>query len=498
MATTQNLVVFGDSLGDDGNLYEMSEGLITNDVREDIGGDLHRFTDGIVFTEYFEGLGLYDTVYNYAVAGAEANGEQTFRDLLSELIGQPSFTVPPNHPDVQTDINLYAQIDQFLVDMEGQSLDGFTAMIEIGGNDYAAFTVSDIDNIEAELLAYLDATTAAILQAAVDLANAGVSTVQIVSLSPIHATPMAAGMTQDQIALWTYLYDSHNAIIEGTLAQLNIPGVTFEYIDLNPLYDVVLDDAESFGFIAPVESVIRDEENSALNDYDADQVMFFDQVHLSTAMHGVLAAYMAALDSKELIDANDLGGLIQSSAAQGALVMAGAGADIALTGLGDDIVFTGSNDDVVSAGDGDDLVSGGSGADTLLSGAGHDIVDGDSGDDLLLAGDGDDVIIDGLGNDIALGGAGADDFVFTEASLIGGEAGDTDIFAGGSGVDTLYLVVSAQTAAELGEEVTTEELAGLGITTFGVENIVVINGRDNLSDMSGESWFASADIWGLI
>src|SRR5262245_32957951 len=74
----------------------------------------------------------------------------------------------------------------------------------------------------------------------------------------------------------------------------------------------------------------------------------------------------------------------------------------------------GSGNDTVSGGGGNDFVNGGSGNDILNGGAGSDRVDGDSGNDLLIYNASENV-------------------------------GTTDIYDGGSGIDTLRLdLTSAQ------------------------------------------------------
>lgn len=147
------------------------------------------------------------------------------------------------------------------------------------------------------------------------------------------------------------------------------------------------------------------------------------------------------------------------------------GADVVFGGVGaDEIDGEGGNDtlwggaekdtetgDVLRGGGGNDSMAGEGGRDSLDGGAGRDAMAGGSGDDVLLGGAGADTLCGGAGNDVLEGGddgdvldggAGAD-------TLDGGAGNDTavyssdlrqagqDVYRGGSGTDTLRLLLTA-------------------------------------------------------
>ena len=92
--------------------------------------------------------------------------------------------------------------------------------------------------------------------------------------------------------------------------------------------------------------------------------------------------------------------------------------------------------------------------------------------------------------------------MFIEAELIGGTTGaDTDVFVGGRGHDTLWLVLGTSTAAKLGDDLTgpapCEALAALGIEAAGIEEIRIIEERSGPSVLSQQAWYNHADLWGL-
>jgi len=99
----------------------------------------------------------------------------------------------------------------------------------------------------------------------------------------------------------------------------------------------------------------------------------------------------------------------------------------------------GSGDDVILAGAGNDVVSGGSGA---------DFVDGGTGNDRLGGGSGDDTLDGGAGSDTVSGDAGDDTLIYNTITLgEGGTLSARDVYDGGSGYDTLRLILNSQTWA---------------------------------------------------
>ena len=129
-----------------------------------------------------------------------------------------------------------------------------------------------------------------------------------------------------------------------------------------------------------------------------EQAAFFDPVHPTTNLHGVLGVFSAA----SLTSHTDFRGggndfIIGRSGDD--LVLAGAGNDQAWLGGGNDILLGGLGNDVADGGLGSDLMAGGAGNDRLSGGAGSDVLAGNAGNDTLDGGRGKDALIDGLGSD---------------------------------------------------------------------------------------------------
>lgn len=102
-----------------------------------------------------------------------------------------------------------------------------------------------------------------------------------------------------------------------------------------------------------------------------------------------------------------------------------------------DFIGTSSNDSITGR-NGDDMIEGGAGDDKLSGGAGDDVLSGGAGDDSLVGGAGEDVLDGGAGDDDLNGAAGDDLFVYVAAE----NGGATDSYKGGSGVDTIRLVLT--------------------------------------------------------
>ena len=178
--TTPDIVYFGDSLSDDGNLYAATDGVLPNFIRSALGGDTNSASDGIVHSEYTADLtGL--SVENYAIGAAKAQGEYLLGDVLDDF-GLNSFvTVPDDDPSLDFDINLSAQIDRFEADYSGQDLSNTTAVLLIGANDFGAIDTTS-PTVITEAIATLTGTVISTLTAAFDLVQAGVGTVYISTL----------------------------------------------------------------------------------------------------------------------------------------------------------------------------------------------------------------------------------------------------------------------------------------------------------------------------
>ena len=98
-----------------------------------------------------------------------------------------------------------------------------------------------------------------------------------------------------------------------------------------------------------------------------------------------------------------------------------------------------NKDDVIVATDSNDIINSGNGSDTVDGGGGNDVINGGNGDDVLSGGAGDDVVSGGRGDDTLI-------YILSENLT----EGTNDLYVGGSGVDTVRVVLTAEQYADFG------------------------------------------------
>ena len=490
------LVYFGDSLSDDGNLFDATAGVLPFFVRILLGGPTNAASDGVTHATYTADLTGLSTA-NYAVGAAESAGSYLLGEVIEDFGLSDLLIVPDDDPSLEFDINMGAQVDRFLGDTAGADLSGTTAMILIGGNDYGNLD-PESPTLLADAVAAISGVMDGIENAAQDLAASGVGTIVISTLPPAEFFPEILASDPDEFANSELLFDAHNVALQALIGDLIGDGLNVELLDTGAMAAAIAEDPTGFGLIAPYE--LTQQDSDVLDDFDNDQVAFWDGVHPTTATHGVLGAHNAHyLDGGEIEILTDDADRAREGGADD-LMLGYGGADTMKGGGGDDSGFGGTGQDRMRGQEGGDIASGGAGGDDIGGGGGADVLDGDGGDDLIQGNRGADVLIDGLGSDLALGGGGTDTFIFTQAELIGGTTGDdADVFDGGGGSDTLYMIVAEDQFDALSTGSLQDALDVLGITASNIETFVFVDGRDDLAaELGTEAWYQSADIWGLV
>lgn len=508
--TAQDIVFFGDSYTDTGRVYDLTGDVLLLPYPFDLLGYRQGFTNGDVWTAPLSEL-LGTGEANYAIGGAEAAGEQPLLQYLAlrQLTGL--LTVAPDHPALQFDINLAAQVERFLNAAGDADLSGTAAWVFAGLNDYLNFILTTQNPTPEDGQALVAEVIGAIAAQVQTLAAAGVGTIYISNLPSAAFLPFTATAPPELRALAEFGVALHNALLDGAVARSVEVGVSIELVDLNRLSIEVVSDPSSFGFVAPVEAfkVVGVDDalnpifNPAVDGLDPDQFAFWDAVHPTAAGHGVIAAYQAAAVTHTVIAGSDSGDRLMGTVHRD-LIIASGGDDSAVGGGGDDTILAGLGNDRVNAGTGDDLVLSGSGNDVAFGGAGNDVLAGNQGDDRLYGGAGNDVIVDGLGSDRAFGGAGDDVFIFVDAALLGGaEEADRDLFVGGRGFDTLYMAASdafretVEEAMSLGTSLKAA-LMEVDIDIRGIEAVEFVEDRLDLAAIEVEARLAEADLWGIV
>ncbi len=523
ISESERIVYFGDSLTENGKIYEITSQILAVPFPLDDAGYDGVFSNGRVYSQILPVLLGIPVVANYAVGGAEAIGSKPVSELGGGAL-EPLLL--PDAPEtlIEYDINLGAQVARFLVDEAADPFEGrTTASLFIGLNDFAGLMPPGGGDPVQQGVELLGGVLAATFGAAATLALAGgVDEVVFYSFPDAAFFPFAQSLDPALLPLAEQLVAGHEAGLRLGAAVFELAGIETEIVDLGEIGDEISADPRTFGFldfgpvllgiasnpqVAPDGSLFFPE-NPAVAGLDPDQVVFYDFLHPTTALHGVWAAYSAAVLEDRTQFLGD-GNNVSLGSSGNDFVLARAGDDTLILGGGDDTAFAGLGDDRAWGQHGSDILAGGSGNDTLNGGDDPDVLAGNEGDDMLFGGDGADALIDGLGSDRVFGGDGDDAFFYAEASLIGGTTGaDADWFFGEGGIDTLFLAVSdanrATAQAEIdagGGPLGEYQFAALELSLSGIETVTLLD-RPEFGDAPVpaelQAALDEAGLWGLV
>ncbi|MEM9911930.1 MAG: hemolysin, partial [Pseudomonadota bacterium] len=375
------------------------------------------------------------------------------------------------------------------------------AIVNIGSNDLGdAFDAATSDpngsdlQLILDLLGAIDLVSGTVVDAVEELDAAGISKIYVPTL-PLPSFFVGTDFFDPQAALLANLANAvYNGALSLQVAGLQAQGIDAHIIDFAAVSDAITEDPTGFGIVAPRSDLLIDG-----SPFDTDQILAWDPIHPTEVAHQIWGAYLDfTLKGGTTSALSDFGTLNVQGSGDNA-VFANGGNDTVFSGSGEDVVFGGTGNDSVFAGRDADIVSGGAGGDRLFGQRGNDIIDGDGGDDLINGGRGNDILLDGLGNDTVFGGAGDDTFIYVQGSLEGDATATSERFVGGSGSDTL-LVVLDQASFDVFEFADRDTvLDALGITDISIETVTLLNGRGEVEDvLGGNERFMLGDFWGLL
>lgn len=514
----------GDSLSDSGGIYNLSS-LALSLIPFNTGLQpvpisppyAMKFSNGPVLPEITAQL-LGATLINFSFGGAAALGTNTLLDLAGSVIPPELLAAIDALPDP-----LEGQIEAVLnhvIDLPGQLAD-LTAALTInspsedsalvsliGLNDFQSLDPKD-PNLLNNALALVSGIVAANHQVATTAFSFGIGTVIYETLPAITFFPAADAFSPEAQAIGDQAVDLVNLGFQQDALAFQQQGFDVRVVDIARMADEVSADTGTFGFLNfdvpwSLGNGIQFVPNLPLS--ALEQTAFFDPLHPTTNLHGMLGVFAAESLTSHTIFRGAADDVITGTTGDD-LVLAGAGNDQVSLGRGNDILLSGLGNDVAEGGQDSDLMSGGAGNDRLSGGIGDDVLAGNSGDDWLEGGFGGDALIDGLGSDTLFGGAGDDFFFATLAQLLGGSAGDVDHFEGGAGFDTLVLLVDEATRlveqpkvpSTLGKAYTIDSM---NLTINGIEKIVFTTqfGFDDVTLPGGElgERLHEADLFGFV
>ncbi|MDW4500501.1 SGNH/GDSL hydrolase family protein [Sulfitobacter sp. D35] len=522
------VVVFGDSLSDNGNFHDLAADFLKQDsggtplysvpFQYDGDGSVRTysataFTDGTVYADTLAGLLALETGYeNYAFGGAQALGEKRGESYINEYSnldytmaggGAGSFSIVEDTAAALAqygdfDINLSAQVDRYLAAIPNGAPDGTLAILNIGANDLGEFDTSFFNVLFGGVDAFAEDVGEEVESQSRRLADAGVDAIALYTL-PVAEFFLGYGdLNWFERPVARDLLDSVNDEIRDAADRLEADGIVTEVVRVDILAEEILADMQTHGFlyqgpylfgysgdpdwvetgdgdIVPVFDV-----NFTAEAYRPEQILFFDEIHPSGALHDVIAVFSQEVLTTRQIMASSASDTITTTSDDD-FIFARDGSDTLTLDTGDDTALGGRGNDTVFAKAGSDLVIGGSGEDDLRGGGGSDLLAGSAGDDHLVGGSAMDFLIGGVGSDAVKGNGGNDVFVFFEQLLWGGSDTSADIYTGGKGIDTLLVFLSPDSAPAQSAQTS----GGATVLTFDDGSTLKARGMENILFWSG-------------
>jgi phospholipase/lecithinase/hemolysin len=217
-APLHNVIVFGDSLSDNGNLYEFMNHQLPQSPPYYEG----RFSNGPVWVEYL--MTSYfpqtskDHLLDYAVGGSGVS-----EDLEDDVL----FT-------------LRKQVASYLLSHEDKASDDSLFVVWIGANNYLG--------LPTETEKTLSEVNVGIIHSLELLVSKGAKHILLFNLPDLGRTPAAAEF--DAVEVMSYFAHEHNTRLYQTYNQLKqtYPDVEWIYFDLGSMFDDVLTHPEQYGF----------------------------------------------------------------------------------------------------------------------------------------------------------------------------------------------------------------------------------------------------------
>ncbi len=276
-ASVDKIVLFGDSLSDNGNLYEYMKKKFPISPPYYKG----RFTNGPVWIEILAAAHYSvddkERLQDYAIGGA---------GILKE-----------EDDDDGSLFTLKNEIDSFMLANKGVADPNALFVVWIGANNYLGMP----DEFEVEET--FDLVLTSVDKGIKRLLSAGAKHVLIVNLPNLGHTPAARQL--DAVELLSSYSNKHNERLLANFGQykLDYPQVDWIFLDVDSMLDEVIDDPESLGFTnvkdTCYEAVLEKGKGSILQmvasiktkaKQDAcSGFLFFDPVHPAARAHQILA-----------------------------------------------------------------------------------------------------------------------------------------------------------------------------------------------------------------
>ena len=287
-----DVVTFGDSLSDPGNIPDLSGGVNFPPSPPYAG---NRFSNGPVYSELLPGLlGTdYDPALNFATGGALTGQDNLNSDRPSLLPGSDLTGVVL--PGIET------QVDGFLA--AGNQLDDDDIVIVYGGANDIFVAAEAAATLPADQIPDLVQTTAAtsagnLATSVVRLNAAGGGYFILPNLPDIGATPSFTAGGADSIALGSGFTLVHNLALDQAASGLqDQTGANIIVFDVNAIVADIQANPERYGITNTTDACIDTLACVAGDQETQDQFLYFDGVHPTAGIHAQFAQILASVIS---------------------------------------------------------------------------------------------------------------------------------------------------------------------------------------------------------
>jgi phospholipase/lecithinase/hemolysin len=283
-----SLFIFGDSLSDPGNFYNLSKLLFPKPFPPPPFYFQGRASNGPSWVEYLaDDLELNPTPVTMLPSNNSMPADGINFAFIGATTGSANFTPPP-FPGIKTQVDTYVNL------LNGQPADDRGLYILWGGaNDYFGGFTSDpqesVNNLSAAIA---------------NLANAGARNIVAPNLPNLGETPL--GRTQGSVVAeqLNLLTQAHNDLLAQSLDRLSrsFPQTNIISVDLNSLFARIASNPGSFGYknitdnCTGINFPTLDSDNlpgwlacsSALAN-DSKAFSYYDNQHPTTATHRIIA-----------------------------------------------------------------------------------------------------------------------------------------------------------------------------------------------------------------
>lgn len=267
----KSIVMFGDSLSDNGNFFAVHGSYPPAPYYEG------RFSDGPVWIEYLaEELGFTGKVLNYAHGGA-MTGDSNVSDDSENSKEFPGFL---------DEVEAYLSVAATSINYPGAFAmpEDTLFTIWIGANDL--WEVTDT----ADAMAKINQAASNVEDALSQLIAAGASKFIIITLPDLGKTPKF-NKDATASAQATQLASLYNQVVEQVVSGIETayPDITIELINASSILSDYVDNAETLGFTNTTDAKLN------LSDLTVAEgtYMFWDGVHPTTFTHKLIAKDIA-------------------------------------------------------------------------------------------------------------------------------------------------------------------------------------------------------------